>query len=340
MNANKFAIILFLSFFPLFGHAEWMSDVDKKYQKDDPELYSDVLKAKTLISEAYGKTNNYHQAAAILLAVVEKNQKFTPAYVQLARVSSKLGHQSNDKYEAAALSMKEDYLNKALSLEPKYDYAIALMGYTKMFQGHLDEAEMYYNQVIEMKSGYPWLKVQLAKLARLRGDHKKAIQLATDGYEEYKAKSEPKIAAGMARGIISAYIELERAGGNYNKELDYWYTQRTTLDPSVAWGWGDYAQFKLLNLGDADSAIEYGEKALSIMNYGMARRVVAGAYYKKWADLKDDKAHSVEANEAWKKAQVLYPDTLEIIREFMFYPQLKSTAEALLAKENQRDLTP
>lgn len=304
-----------------------MSDVDKKYQKNHPVLYSDVLKAKTLISEAHGQTDLNIQALEILRSVLTKNPKFAPAYVQYARVISNLGHQVNNKFDGAALGSQEDYLRKAMILEPNYDYAIAMMGFTKMFQGNLDEAEKYYAQAAKMKSGYPFLKAQMAQLATKRGDYKKSIQLATEGYEEHK--SEPKIAAGIINELIFAY---ERLDGDHNKELEFWQTKRTDLDPSVAWSWGDHAKFRLYYLGDYKGAIKYGEKALSLMDYGVARYIVAGAYYTKWAHLKDNKLRKTEAEDAWNKAKNLYPDTTEMVQEFSGNPFLKSTAEALTHK--------
>ncbi|MES1988529.1 MAG: hypothetical protein V4440_10965 [Pseudomonadota bacterium] len=327
MNKIIISIFLLLNLLPSLSHAEWMSDVDKKYQQKDPVLYSDVLKAKTLISDANGQTELNTQALELLKSVLNKNPKFAPAYVQYSRVISNLGYQVNNKFDGAALSSQEDYLKKAINLEPNYDYAIAMMGFTKMFQGNLDEAEKYYIQAAKMKSGYPWLKSQMAQLATKRGDYKKSIQLATEGYEEHR--SEPKIAAGIINELIFAY---ERMEGNHNKELEFWQTKRTDLDPSVAWSWGDHAKFRLYFLGDYKGAIKYGEKALSLMDYGVARYIVAGAYYKKWADLKGNKSNKTEADEAWNKANNLYPDTTDMIQEFYGNPLLKSTSEALALK--------
>ncbi len=327
MNIFKFSLFLLISLFPVLSHADWMSDIDRKYQKDDPALYSSVLKAKTLISDANGQTDLNNQAITILKTVLNKNSKFAPAYVQYARVISNLGHQVNNKFDGTALSSQEDYLKRAMILEPNYDYAIAMMGFTKMFQGDLDEAEKYYARAAKMESSYPYLKSQMAQLATKRGDYKKSIKLATEGYEEQK--SEPKIAAGIINELIFAYEKLE---GDHNKALEFWQTKRTDLDPSVAWSWGDHARFRLYFLGDYEGAIKYGEKALSLMNYRVARFILAGAYYKKWADLKDNKARNAEANEAWRKAKYLYPDTTRVIQDFSFYPPLKSTAQTLANK--------
>lgn len=327
MNRILLLTGLVLAFASTLCHAEWISPVDKKYAGKNPSLYAQVAKAKALINDANGQTDLNLQAANLLRAVLEKDPKFAPAYVQFARVTSNLGYQVNNRFDGAALQSQEDYLKKALSIEPDYDYAIALMGFTRMFQGNLDEAEKYYKRAEGLGSKYPFLKAQTAQLANKRGDYKKAIQLATQGYEENI--SDPKAAAGIIFELLSAY---EKMDGDYSKELEYWQTKRRTLAPDVAWYWGDHARFRLYFLGDYENAIMYSKKALSMMNYGVARYILAGAYYKKWADIKSDKSRITEANAAWQQGQALHPDTTDMIQEFMGNSILRKTGEALLAR--------
>lgn len=330
MNSVSYVTGLTLALLSTLCHAEWISDVDKKYAKRQPSLYLQVAKAKSLISDANGQTAMNEQAVLLLGEVLRKDQKFAPAYVQFARVTSNLGHQVNNQFDGTALQSQEDYLRKALALEPNYDYAIALMGYTKMFQGNLDEAEKYYMHAEKLGSKYPYLKAQMAQLSTKRGNYRKAINLATQGYEENK--SDPKTAAGIVNELIFAY---ERLDGDNIEELEKWQAKRRTLAPEVAWYWGDHARFRLYFIGDYEGAIKYGEKALSLMNYGVGRYILAGAYYKKWADLRGNQTRRAETKDAWERAASLSPVTGEMIEEFMGNPLLRPTGEALLAQVNQ-----
>ena len=299
----------------------------QKYQAKNPALYAQVAEAETLIYDANGLTALNETALAILRTVLAKDAKFAPAYVQMARVTSNLGYQVSGQFDGAAMSTREDYLKKALALEPKYDYAIALMGYTKMMQGNLDEAEKYYQQVVAMKSGYPLLKSQMAGLATKRGDFKKAIVLATQCLQENKANKWAATAAMTE--LIFAYQELP---GDQNRELEKWQTARVNLNPTVAWFWGDRARFRLFFQNDYERAIQDSEQALKLMDYGVGRYVLAAAYYAKWADLEVKKAGSAEGNEIWAKANQHYPLDMDMVQKFLGTPLLVSKGVILVRK--------
>jgi tetratricopeptide (TPR) repeat protein len=325
MEKIIYILIVFLYFISIPCWAEWMSDTDKKYQQKNSTLYSKVSQAKALIDDKEGNTNNQYDALDILNSVIKEDTKFAPAYIQFARAASNLGYTKNNQFENTSMLSMEQYLEKALKIEPKYDYAIALMGYSKMFQGDLVAAEQYYKSAMALKSKYPHLKSQLAELSIKQGDYKKALELAEQAYQENI--SEPKDAAGAITEIIFAYQKIP---GDHPVELEKWYAKRAELTPNSAWNIDAYASFKLYYLGDYEKAIELGNKALNIMNFGVGRRNLAAAYYTKWAHLKDSAITSVSANDAFKHAMELYPFSNEMIQEFLPNPNLKLTGEALL----------
>lgn len=312
-----------ISLFSNLSFADWISDVDKKYQGNSPAIYAKVAQAQKLITDAKGNGDMNSQAYTLLLSVLGSNPKFAPAYVQMARLASNVGLLPNNQFDGSLLQSQEQFLVKALELEPNYDYAIALMGYTKMFQGELDEAGKYYEKAVKMGSGYVYLPMQLAQLESKRGNYSKALELAKQAYE--KNKSEPKLAAGAITEILFA---SQRMPGDNTQEEDQWFAKRIELDPS-AWNWQSYANFKLYGLGDYEKAIEYGEKALSIMDFGVGRYTLAAALYAKWATLKDTPARKVEAEQCFENAKKLYPDTSEMIRKLMVSPRLRHIGDEL-----------
>jgi len=158
------------------------------------------MQAKHLIRDAYGNTTSELQAQKLLLDVVRQDEKFAPAYVQLANVTASLGYISTNKYEPAALEAQQQYLKKALSLEPDYDQAIGLMGFSKMMQGKLTEAELFFTRLKEMDSGYPYLWAQLSELEVKRKNYEAAVELAKKGYEENK--SDPTLATNDITQIL------------------------------------------------------------------------------------------------------------------------------------------
>ncbi|PCJ95229.1 MAG: hypothetical protein COA45_12330 [Zetaproteobacteria bacterium] len=76
---------------------------------------------------------------------------------------------------------------------------------------------------------------------------------------------------------------------NYTKEhLEQWneeYKEGIKNNPTHAWTHGNYASFLLHSMGDYDSAIFYGNKALELMQYPMARAVTGMAYLVKASQL-------------------------------------------------------
>lgn len=266
-----------LCMFSTVSKGQWISDIDRKYAQKNPALYQEVTAARAL-----NDTDQYEmslKALDLLNSVVQKDPKFAPAYVQLARVFSDLGNQGGNNFDPTALRHMEEYLQKALALEPRYDYALALMGFAKMFQGNFYEAEQYYEKASNMGSKYPFLKAQMAQLATRTGNYEKAIALAVEGYEEHKM--EPAVAASIINEIIFAYERLE---GDHTAELDKWQTRRRELNPNVPAYWYDHARFKLYFLGDYANAITYIQKGRALTGNKMGEDILGLAEYARWGD--------------------------------------------------------
>ncbi len=321
---TRLAIFTAVLLLPSIAFAAWISPVDQKYRKKNPALYAQVAKAQALITDSYGNSRSTEEGMRLVQEVIAKDPGFAPAYVQLARATGALGYVSSGKFDPAALAAQEKSLQKALALEPGYDYAMALMGYNMMAAGKLAEADAFYKKVVVMKSGYPVLKSQLAHLAFERKEYAKAIEIASKGYEENK--SDPKVAVGYCTELIFAYEELE---GNHADKLERWQTTRRTLAPEVAWFWGDHARHRLFNMNDYAGAITYGEKALTLMDYGVGRYTLAAAYYAKWADLEAKSPGSKEAADSVRRAEALsLPDT-RMLNLFLSRPAMIATGVAI-----------
>ena len=282
-------------------HNEWISEVDFKYLEQAPFLYSKILVAKHLISKTKEGGRKYflREAEDVLDSILKEEPKFAPVYVQLARLTSSRGNIGGNRISEDPLLKQVSYLKQALILEPDYDYALAMMGYTMMYQGKLIDAEKYYQMANDLGSKYPYLKSQMAQLSIRRGEYRNAIKLALQGLEDNK--SDPDISAGIINELIYAYEKLE---GNHNAELEKWHIQRNKLAPEVPGYLADYARFRLHSKGDYETAIEYGEKALEITNFKFpeARLDLATAYYVKWDALRASGANEVQVENAFKKA--------------------------------------
>ena len=323
MKYLRLLSLLFLFGIPILCRADWMSEVDKRYQTQFPEQYAKVSEAQKLITSAQGNSSQTLRAIELLRSVISVNQRFAPAYVQIARATSNLGIMPNNRFDPGSLQEMEKALEKALEIEPNYDYAIALMGFTKMFQGDLDSAEKYYRQAERMGSSYPYLLTQQSQLANRRENYSVALDYATKAYEQNR--NSPALAASAINEIL---FTLQKMPGDTSAEEEKWYTKRRELAPT-AWNWHAHASFRLYRFGDYEKSIEYGTKALSLMDFGLGRYTLAAAYYKKWSGLKDSPSRVNEATQAYQAATMLYPVTNDMLADFDRNNELRSTAEAL-----------
>lgn len=326
MNVPRQLCLLFLVVMPILCRADWMSEVDKRYQTQFPVQYAKVYEAQKLITSANGNSSQNQKAIELLRSVIRESPNFSPAHVQIARATSNLGLMPKNRFDPTALQDMEVALRKALEIEPNYDYAIALMGFVKMFQGNLDDAEKYYRRAEQMGSDYPFLLTQQSQLANRRGNYKLALDYAMKGYEQNR--SLPNLAASAINEIL---FTLQKMPGDTSAEEEKWYTTRRELAPT-AWNWQAHASFRLYRLGDYEKSIEYGTKALSLMDFGVGRYTLAAAYYKKWGELNDNSSRSNEAKRAYEAATKLYPVTDEMLADFDRVKDLRSTAEALRKK--------
>lgn len=315
ISSTLFAALLLL---PSIAFAAWISPVDQRYRSKNPALYAKVAKAELLISDAYGKDSANDEAMRLLQSVIASDPKFAPAYVQAARAVGSSGYISSGKFDSAALGSQQEILQKALALEPAYDYALAILAYSLMTQGRLDEAEVLQQKLTAMKTGYPFLKAQIAQVAVERKDYFKALEIATQGYEANK--SDPKVAADYCTELILVYEKIK--GNDREEKLEKWQSLRVKLAPQVAWFWGDYARHRLFNMNDYASAIPYGEKALAMMDYGVGRYTLAAAYYAKWADLENKSPGGKDAAASLRRAEELSPLDLRMVNLFMSRPAM------------------
>lgn len=102
----------------------------------------------------------------------------------------------------------------------------------------------------------------------------------------------------------------QRAVAKYDREQkenvdkdNKWHLEQVRKNPKHAWTHGNYASFLLHRMDDYDGAIKYGQKALSLMDYGMARQVVGTAYLAKASQLFKNKQNPDEVEKYIKKAK-------------------------------------
>ncbi|MCB1853075.1 MAG: tetratricopeptide repeat protein [Gammaproteobacteria bacterium] len=301
---------------------DWESPTDLKYKDKNPELYREFDQARNILDSWRGERAKLSQAQQLLASVIKTDAIYAPAYRELGRLYIMVGYKNRDNYDPRSLSPAEAAIRKSIEIEPGYADAYVLLGhlYTNMKQYDQARSALQKGESLGTKS--PWIQLNWAALLEKQGEFEAAVKR----YKVVVDSNTPnKKAYGAAlEGLIKYYIvkdDLEAA--------DAWYKRQLVYEPSNAWAWGNYAGFLLCRRNDVDGAIKNGEKALSIMNYGIGRFTLACALYTKWAQ-EMQKGNTGSATQAvFERAYELYPDTDAVIASTVQKESTRVTAVQL-----------
>lgn len=305
---NFSVVFLFMLIFhalPLSVNAS-ESDIYKK----NVELSIKTKTAQTLIDEYYGRGDNLSGAAALLGEVVLADKDFVPAYIEMSRVVLLGGHLVNYEFRGGTLEMAHALLTKAIKINPEYGGAYVLLGHVYSMARQFSAATVALEKAASLGTDNPWLHNNSAYI--LYSERK--FPAAQAAYETIMAKGPGDTSQqrnsymdslGKLMGIAYQKSEGERLVLLANKAVK-------AAHPDDAWTWGN-AGGLLCREGFFDLGLEYNRKALSVMNYGVARGNVAFCLYGKWAE-------SIEAGKL-KEADAYFSEAYQI------NPNLRAVAE-------------
>jgi tetratricopeptide (TPR) repeat protein len=135
--------------------------------------------------------------------------------------------------------------------------------------------------------------------------------------------------------LSSAYgflLEYHRKRREHDKVIEL-YQVLFKLDPTNAWSRGNYANYLRTELGRFDEAIAYAREALSIMNYGAGRHILALCLYGKWADvIINQKRPESEAQKYYDEAFRLDPELDLVMAYEGSYAKGKALVQLLKSK--------
>jgi len=313
-------ILLLFSMSALTG--EWVSPIDKKYLSKNSELFSKFDQAREIMNSWGGQGEKLQAVDNLLGEILQKDDKYAPAYREYGRLFIAAGYINYENYREGSLSPSESSILKSIEIEPAYADSYVLLGhlYTKMKR--YDDARAALVRAEEIGTEIPWLQLNWADLLKKQGKYAEAMQryqyIVTKGTENRKAY------ANALKGVtaIHSYMkDYDRANEGYKKQIEF--------SPNDGWTWGNYSSFLLFTYGDVNEAIEKGQKALNIMNYGMGRFILGCALYTKWAILKENPSNSVQAQSYFDQAWSIYPYPEKVIEETRKYQYTTITAVAL-----------
>ncbi len=215
------------------------------------------------------------------------------AYVQLARVVIKLGFinstSSGANFKDGTLRTARQLLDTAMQLDANNGNVLVLYGHLATLEGRYEFAERLLTRADELGVEHPWLHPNWA-----------ALYLETDRPEEAFSRYLLVINSGTDNRVVvgTAYKGLRdyyRSIGDM-KRVEETYLSQIELDPNKAWHHGNYANFLLSHREDeVDKAIFHAERALSLMDYPLGRRLYLKALCRKLETVADPaKAREIE----------------------------------------------
>ena len=298
---------------------EWISPTDTKYQKSHPELFQAFTEARSELDTWRGEQSKLRNAHSILNKILEENDKFAPAYREYGRLLIRAGMINSQSYSSGRLSSAESSIKYALELDPDYADAYVLLSYLYIVQGNVSQARDALNKAEKIGTNSPWFNINRARLYDKIGNEK----LAAKHYELVLQSDTTNKRAihGAASGLATIYAN----SGMKEKTIEM-HEKIIALEPESAWAWGNYATEILYRFGLIDEAIAKGEKALSLMNYGLARRNLAVAYCTKWANSPDPTS---EASQQFLKRATDLASVSHISKEAASYGHTRACHEAI-----------
>ncbi|MDM8550066.1 DUF4124 domain-containing protein [Desulfobacterales bacterium HSG2] len=243
-------------------------------------------KANQLMSSYRGDFSLLTKAGLFLERILESNPNSALAYVGLSRLARKEGRIIGKKYKPGSLEESREFLLKAIRIDPALYDAYRQGVYLHVASNNLPEARKAAKKARELSPDAPETDILFAVIALEEGDDEEVIR-----------RSNSVISKTADKYMLhDAYFFLTKV---YKKQKKYdlvedMYLKTMKIWPDDAWNLDSYAGF-LYRRGRYDEAITYGEKALSIMDFYVARKRLGKSYYKKASDILWTKGQPAES---------------------------------------------
>ncbi|WP_266157834.1 hypothetical protein [Dyella silvatica] len=223
-----------------------------------------------------GQTAVLNQAKEKLDAELLDHPDSAWAYREYARYFIMSGATNSGNVLPEYLAHADSSLQKALRLQPNFSEAYVLGGHLYRLMGRPADAKAALKKAEALGTNDPWLQNNWAAILADEGNFKEAAKR----YNRVLNGSDrnAKAVASAREGVIHCYLSTGQID-----QADRAYRSAIAHEPRTAWAHGNYAAFLLCTRDDYDSSILQSRKALSLMNYGQARAVLAAALYRKWA---------------------------------------------------------
>lgn len=305
--------------------------IEEFAKKSPDDMYKHAV---TLIDK--GGREDLYDANYILERLIGNDPKFSPGYIELARIAMKTN------WSPEGLHQAETLLASALKIQPDSANANILLGYVYTHQRRFQEAEALFTQVSQAPTKNLWLWSNWGELLVMEGKTDQGMQK----YRQALAGKRPHDTYDRAR--LDAYSHLI-ALYEQNEDLDQ---AEALLKQRIAeFGNADcscanhcfianYVEFLIENRDDISHTIELGRKAInSNCNQDDARQALGLAYYATWAHNTNKNDHH---DDLLSQARVYLPSNPGLLyllatsdRTMIILKKLLSEGESLEQVDNR-----
>ncbi|SFM95060.1 hypothetical protein SAMN05660284_00079 [Formivibrio citricus] len=228
--------------------------------------------ANRLISSYEGR----HDMLVYANAILERQKKETPGrgdvdltYAKLILANGYLVNRGGvSRYDADSAKHAEGVLNRIKSNAKIRDEAMFLLVKICLSRDDRDGAKRIIGELESAGNSsvdfYYWKFV----IEYSFGDYAKSLDILSDMGKKYPVYASELMADNFYVGGRESSI----------KQKDEVHKESVYKNPNSAWVLGNYASFLLYRKHDVDAAIQYGERALKQMDYGVARADTSLAY--------------------------------------------------------------
>ena len=256
--------------------------------------------AQALLDRWTGDPAVLDQAESILKEILAVNQGSAPALTGLGRLAYKRGYIRGDQYQPQALQEAKDYINRAVKADPKFFDAYFYGAYAWLFSSDLEKAREMADKCSDLAPDSARAKLLQAEIAYWAKNYDSGQRLAREALSQTSDKN-------IQSDVYTLLIKVYEATG-HDDLAESSHLKKIELSPDSPWAAINYANFLIRRKKDYDKAIEYAEKALAIMEFGVGRRVLARAYYEKGMDLLQIKGRALEAEACFNTTLEKYPN--------------------------------
>ncbi|HEX7028799.1 MAG TPA: ankyrin repeat domain-containing protein [Gammaproteobacteria bacterium] len=276
-----------------------------------------VSRASALLDDFTGQRAQLSEAHSMLTRAVALDPNIPEAYLEQARYEMK-----SAGLGAEALERAEALLRKSLEIDPKFGNGYVLLGYVYTHQQRFRDASEAFDQAKRLAATSPWLDFNIGEMLYVQGDvpsaELKFVKVADATHFP------PQVRTTALEKLAKLYLEQRK-----REAAKQAYLRATELAPDNPWLAVNLSNVLRVEMLEVDDAVHWARRALSIMNFGAARKSLALSLYLKWAEALITERNPGKADLYFTEARELHSEAGDTLYEVPRFPRPHPIIEAL-----------